>query len=65
MAGWIDWIEEEIKCPFCGEEFIALLCEDGDPNRIPIVITELAGGKATCPTCEKEITDDDIKEEND
>jgi len=41
------------------------LCEDGDPNRIPIVITEMAGGKATCPKCEKEITDDDIKEEND
>ncbi len=48
MAGWIDWIEEDINCPFCGEEFIALFCEDGDPNRIPIIMAGLASEKAVC-----------------
>ena len=65
MAGWIDWIEEEIKCSFCGEKFLVLFCEDGNPNRIPIVITGLADGKTTCTNCKREINDDDFKEEND
>ncbi len=63
MSGWLDWIEEDIIFPFCGEELLALFCEDGDPNRNPIVITELAGEKTICPKCEKEITDDVIIEE--
>lgn len=63
MSGWLDWIEDIINCPFCGEELLALFCEDGDPNRIPIVITELAGRKTTCTKCKNEIFDDDIIEE--
>ena len=65
MSSWLDWIEEDINCPFCVEEFIALFCEDGDPIRIPIVVTGLSAGKTECPKCKKEITDDDIKEQND
>lgn len=64
MSGWLDWIEEDINCPFCEEGLLALFCEVGDPNRIPIVITELVGGKTTCPKCKKEITDNDIEERN-
>ena len=62
MAGWLDWIDEKIICPFCGEEFLALFCEDGDPHRNPFVITGLATGKTECPNCKKEIADDDIKD---
>ncbi len=62
MAGWLDWIEEKIICPFCGVELLALFCEDGDPNRELVVITTLAGDKTECLNCKKEITDDDIEE---
>ena len=61
ISGWIDWIENIITCPFCGEEFFALFCEDGNPKRKPVVITGLSAGKTKCPNCKKEIADDDIK----
>ena len=64
MSGWLDWIEEEIECQFCGEKFVALFCEDGDPNRDQIVITTLAGINAICPKCQGEISDDDIEDNN-
>jgi len=64
MSGWLDWIEEKIICPHCGEEFLALFCEDGDPNREPVVIISLAGDKTKCPNCKKDIADDDIEEGN-
>ncbi len=60
MAGWLEWFEEKIICPYCGYQFIALFCEEGDPNRIPIVITDLAGSKAECPDCKFEITYKDL-----
>jgi len=64
MSGWFDWIEEKIICPFCGEEFPVLFCEDGELNREPIVATTLAGYKTVCPSCKKDIVDDDIIVEN-
>ena len=63
MSGWLDWLEDKINCPFCGEKFTALFCEDGDPERETVVITTLAGGKTTCPHCRNIITDDDINQE--
>lgn len=64
MSGWLDWIEEEIICQFCRKKFIALFCQDDDPNRDPLVITTLAGNKTECPSCRKKIVDDDIEERN-
>ena len=65
MSGWLDWIEDEIICPFCNYSFEVIFCEDGELNREPIVITTLAGDKTICPNCKKEITDDVINIEND
>lgn len=64
MSGWIDWIEEIIICPFCGDEFLSQFCEDGDPHRDPVVLTGLMGDKTECPNCKKEITNSDIKKKN-
>jgi len=60
MSGWIDFIEEEINCPHCGHRIIVQFCEEGDPNRDPVVVTGLAG-IVNCPTCKNKIEDDDIK----
>ena len=64
MSGWIDFIEEEVKCPHCGKELLVQFCEEGDPNREPVVITGLAG-IVNCPTCKKKIEDDDIENQKD
>jgi hypothetical protein len=61
MAGWLDWIEDKIVCPFCRFKFTALFCEDGDTHREPVVITTLAGDSVNCPNCHKTIKNDDIK----
>jgi DNA-directed RNA polymerase subunit RPC12/RpoP len=54
MSGWIDFIEEEINCHHCGKRITVQFCEDGDPDREPIVITGLAG-IAYCTICNKKI----------
>jgi len=59
MSGWIDFIEEVIKCPHCGKELLVQFCEEGDPNREPVVITGLAG-IVNCKNCKRKIEDDDI-----
>jgi transcription elongation factor Elf1 len=60
MSGWLDYFEEEIKCPHCQKELLVQFCEDGDPNREPLVVTGLAG-VISCQVCEKSIKDEDIR----
>ena len=59
MSGWLDWYEEEINCPHCGENVTVLFCEDGDPNREPMVEICLAG-EVMCDICGKEIKDEEL-----
>ena len=59
MSGWLEFIEEEINCPHCGKEVLVQFCEDGDPNRDPVVITNLAG-EVKCPICKKMINAEEI-----
>ena len=59
MAGWLDWYEVKINCPFCGEEILVLICEDGDPNRKPVVITCLLE-EIICKHCGEKLRDDNI-----
>lgn len=62
MSGWLDFFEVEIKCPFCNQNIIVTIWEDGDPKRTPVVITGLLDGKAICSNCKKEIFDKDLDE---
>lgn len=59
MSGWIDWFEEEIECPHCGEKIIVLFCEDGDQKRDPVVVIKLAGD-VNCEECGEEIRDKEL-----
>ena len=59
MSGWLDWSEVKIKCPSCGKEISALICEDGDPNRDPVVIISLTD-EVVCDRCGKKINDVDL-----
>ena len=60
MSGWLDIIEDEINCPHCGKLITIQFCEEGDPNRYPVVVIGLAG-EVNCPTCKQMITDEDIE----
>ncbi len=51
MAGWLDFYEDEVICPNCLHTFTALFVEDGNPKRIPIVITYPAQLIFNCPQC--------------
>ena len=59
MSGWIDFYDEQITCPFCGQEFTAHFIEDGNVCDPPSIITSLAGG-CYCPACKSPISDADL-----
>ena len=63
MSGWIDFFDEEIKCPFCGEQFLAHFIEDGDVCDPPSITTSLSGD-CQCPTCKAHLTDSDLPQIN-
>ncbi|GAB4290409.1 MAG: hypothetical protein Kow0098_09000 [Ignavibacteriaceae bacterium] len=60
MSGWLDWFEEEIECPHCGNKITVLFYEDGEPGRDPVVITGLAED-TICPQCKTQIKTEDIQ----
>ncbi|MEO8231485.1 MAG: hypothetical protein ABI638_04340 [Ignavibacteriota bacterium] len=60
MSGWLEWIEDEIRCPQCNNKFVTLFVEDGDTKDPPKVITSIAGGLTRCPKCKTIIRDDDL-----
>lgn len=57
MSVWLDWFEDEIDCPHCGEMTLVLFYEDGDPNRETIVEIYLADN-VVCDKCGKQINDE-------
>lgn len=59
MSGWLDWFEEKINCPHCGEKIIVMFCEDGDLKCDPVVVIGLAGD-VKCKACGKEIIDEEL-----
>ena len=61
MSGWLEFIEEDINCPHCSNRITIQFCEEGNPNRDPVVITGLAG-LVNCSKCGKKIEDEDIKD---
>lgn len=61
MAGWLDFLEVEITCPFCNSKIIVTIWEDGNPKRESLVITGLMDGETICPICGKMISDDALK----
>lgn len=58
MSGWLEWWEEKIECPKCGEEQTVQICIDtpvrGDPH------VGITGGSHTCTSCGKKITFKDL-----
>jgi Zn ribbon nucleic-acid-binding protein len=62
MSGWLDFFEIVINCPFCNYKIEVTIWEDGDLYPEPVVISGLINGEATCPTCNKLISDDDLKD---
>ena len=62
MAGWLDWFEEVIKCPCCGAHIIVLFCEDGNPNRDPVVIIAPVN-EVLCKNCGNKVEEKDINQQ--
>ncbi len=60
MSGWIEWREEKIECPHCGEEQTVELCIDTPVNgRDPEV--GISKGNHVCTSCGEKITYKDLK----
>lgn len=64
MAGWLDYFDIQITCPFCNSHIQVAIWEDGNPKRQPVVFSGLIYGKAECPICKKIIYDEILNEDS-
>ena len=60
----LDFIEDKINCPHCGQRIVAKFCLEGDPNGNPVVVTGI-DGPVDCSKCKKKINQEDLRDKKD